>query len=489
MINTQRKNIEHHIGQLGAVLSICFVLMALGLGYWCIIRASALAVRDDNPRQIENERRIRRGHILDQLNRPLVLSEPGALGTWNRVYLAPEAAPVVGYYTINHGAGGIESTYDVPLRGERPLNPVEQFENRLLHRYSTGVSVTLTIDRDVQQAASQALVGRSGAVVVLNAQNGDILALVSRPTFDPNTLEEDWPQLQFDPSKPLLNRAAQGLYPPGAIFETVVLAAAFDKGLATPTTAYTDELGVVITVDPPISCPGDLPQTHFTLSEAYAWPCSVLFARLGLELGGEQLADYATRLGIGKPISLPVQVSTGQLLERGMWSDLLAARTAMGQGEVLVTPLEMALVTAIIANDGVRPTPRLVLAVGEEAMPPAIEPRPVLSAEVAQHIQRIMRQAFQVNHAQVISDTAAIEELLPNIAGQAGSAESGRAGAPPHAWFIGFISPAGFTLPGGLMPAEQPRYAIAVIVEYGGDGWQVAMPVAAQILAHINANR
>jgi peptidoglycan glycosyltransferase len=287
--------IERQIRQLGIVLSICFLLTAAGLGYWSLIRAPELVGRAYNPRWIEAERRVRRGDILDRAGRPLVRSEPGPLGTWQRVYLVPEAAPVVGYYAINHGTGGIEHAYDAQIRGARTLSPIDRLRADLLHLHPAGITVTLTIDVDVQQAASRALGEQMGAVVVLDVQDGDILAMVSNPTFDPNSLEVDWPLLNRSRDKPMLNRATQGLYPPGLVFETITLAATIAEGVAQPTTAFTDELGVLLSVEPPISCPSSPPRKQFTLAEAYLWPCNVLFARLGLELGGAPGSGQAAR--------------------------------------------------------------------------------------------------------------------------------------------------------------------------------------------------
>lgn len=456
-MSARRGGIEQQIEALGRALATCFLLMALGLGYWGIVRAPALAARDDNPRRIEAERRIRRGDIYDREGRLLVRSEQEAGGAWNRVYLVPAAAPVVGFASINYGTTGIEGAYDLELRGERSRTPTEQIFDRLLHVYSSGVPMRLTLDLEAQQAAYEALGERTGAVVLLDVRSGELLAMVSKPTFDPNSLEEDWPDLQFDPDKPMLNRPAQGLYPPGVVFETVTLAAILEEGLAGPTTVFTDNLGVILELEPPVSCPADPPQGAFTLSDAYTWPCSVLFARLGLVLGGEQLADYATRLGVGRPLDLPLDLATGQVLERGVWTPLLAARTAMGQGEVLVTPLEMALVTAAIANDGVQPVPRLVLDVGPTPVP-AVQGRQVLSAETARQIKAIMARA------------AADALVVDDIAGRAAATESGLPGAPLHSWFIGFT------------PVESPRYAIVVLVEYGNGGWDVAAPIALQVL-------
>jgi len=454
---------ERQIAHLGLVFALLALAAALGLGYWAVIRAPALVARVDNPRRIEVERRVRRGDILDRQGRPLARSDPTAPGanrmgqTWERTYPVPEAAPVVGYYSINLGTGGIEDAYDAPIRGaydapmggaggDGPAMALQRLVDDLLHRHRAGVTVTLTLDLDLQRAAGEALGDRAGAVVLLDARGGDVLAMVSEPTYDPNTLEADWPDLVRAPNTPMLNRAAQGLYPPGLVFQTITLAAAIEEGLAEPSTVFTDP-----------------PAERYTLAEAYTWPCCVEYARLGLKMGGERLADYATRLGVGHPLDLPIELATGQLLERGVWSDLLAGRTAMGRGEVLVTPLEMALATATIANDGLRPVPRLVLAVGGVALPPAGEPQRALSERTARLVRDVLAEAYPIGRRGTALP-------LADVAGWAGPADSGRPGAPPHAWFIGYA------------PASEPRYVVTVIVEYGQDGWQAAAPVGVQVL-------
>ena len=149
---------EHRIAQLGLVFVIGILAAALALGYWGVARAPALIARDDNPRRIERERRVRRGDIYDRHGRPLVRSEPGPSGTWERVYLAPEAAPVVGYYSINLGTGGVEGAYDAEIRGgpkvEWPGTSLERMRNDLLHRHPAGVPVTLTLNSNLQRTAS-----------------------------------------------------------------------------------------------------------------------------------------------------------------------------------------------------------------------------------------------------------------------------------------------------------------------------------------------
>jgi peptidoglycan glycosyltransferase len=457
---------ERQITSLGVAFAVCMVVAAGMLGYWGLIRGPELSAREDNPRWIERERRIRRGSILDRYGRPLAQSEPGPIRTWERVYPAPEAAPVVGYASIHLGTGGIEDAYNVELRGELPGDEpdtlVQRIQAELVPRAREGVSVTLTLDRDLQAAASEALDGQAGAVVLLDVHGGDVLAMVSQPSYDPSQIEEQWSSLAYGPDKPMLNRAAQGLYPPGAIFQTVTLAAALQQDMAQPDTAYTDETGIVLTVDPPLSCPGEPPAVSFTLSEAYRWPCSVLFARLGLEMGSVRLADAARQLGIGQSDHLPIEVATGERLQSGLWDASVTGRTAMGRGDLLVTPLDMALVMATIANGGQRPAPRLVVSVGQEPGPdPAFHS--ALNPTSARRVGQVLVDAYQEG----VAGTG-----LPRtgVAGTAREVDPRVLSAPDHAWFVGYA------------PADAPQFAVAVIVEHGEDGWDVAAPIGVHIL-------
>jgi len=457
---------ERQITTLGLAFAFCMLLAAGMLGYWGLVRGPELTAREDNPRWIERERRIRRGDILDRYGQPLVRSEAGPIRTWERVYLVPEAAPVVGYASIHLGTGGIENAYNDELRGDDPDGVPTTLRERLLAdlmpRARAGISLTLTLDQDLQRAASRALEGQVGAAVLLDVRDGDVLAMASQPSYDPNQIEEQWPSLAYSPDKPMLNRAAQGLYPPGQVFQTVTLAAALDQGLAQPDTVYTDETGIVLTVDPPISCPSDPPALSFTLSEAYRWPCSVLFARLGLKIGSVHLADMARQLGIGQSGGLPIEVSTGELLQGGLWNEQVTGQTAMGRGDFLVTPLDMALVFATLANGGQRPTPRLVLAVGDT---PAAGPEQhaALNPSAAAAVGQVLAEAYQAGAA---------GSGLPQtgIAGTARSTDPGLPGAPHHAWFVGYA------------PVEAPRYAVAVLVEHAEDGWGIAAPIGVQLL-------
>jgi hypothetical protein len=190
-------------------------------GYWGAVSAQGLVARDDNPRRVEAELAIARGPILDRKGAVLARSDVRSIDNnvprYGRVYPAIEAAPAIGYYSQRYGTGGIENVADAALRGQR-----SSFD-ALLHRLQVGAAITTTIDLDLQQRlssalhASDALTSVKGAAVALNWRTGEVLALTSAPSFDPNTLDADWEGLRTDPDAPLVNRATQGLYQPGEL--------------------------------------------------------------------------------------------------------------------------------------------------------------------------------------------------------------------------------------------------------------------------------
>src|SRR5512141_1947746 len=200
-----------------------FGILSLALGFWSIA-SPGLIERTDNPRLIFDEQKIQRGAILDRYDRIMAETIPLS-GTLIRHYTDRSSAPVVGYYSINFGRSEIEEALEETLRG--PYG----FLDRLLHRDRIGHSVRLTIDASIQrQLANQ--FDQPGGAIVLSIPDGAIIATASYPSFDPNTLDENWKALASDPASPLLNRATQGLFQPGAIFETPLLADAIENGRA-----------------------------------------------------------------------------------------------------------------------------------------------------------------------------------------------------------------------------------------------------------------
>jgi peptidoglycan glycosyltransferase len=249
----------------------------------------------------------------------------GPTGLVTRTYLLPAAAPVIGYASLRYGTGGLEAAFDDLLRGEVGRSSWEAAWADLLHRPPQGGVVRLTLDADLQVQAMQVLAGQRGAVVLLDAETGDVLAMASSPTFDPARLEADWDLLRANAAAPLLNRATQGLYQPGAALETVVLAEALSQGtlsLSDPLSAVTTTLrvdGVALTCLGQVSDGGDW-------ASAYRAACPGPFAALGAQMGEEALRSAVVRWGLTSAPSLEIPTEAGEWASRG------AALEAVGAG-------------------------------------------------------------------------------------------------------------------------------------------------------------
>jgi hypothetical protein len=303
-----------NIQRLAQAILLGFALVGGGLLYWQVARAPELVARDDNPRLVQAELRVRRGRLLDRYGEVLAHSDPlpgpaGAPEVLQRRYQYPQASHVVGYYSLRYGTGGAEAVFDKDLRGQ--LSPLD----RLLHRPQIGRDATLSIDLAAQRAADEMLGERAGAVVVLDAVSGEVLALVSHPTYDPNRLDEEWDALAADPDAPLLNRATQGVYPLGDLARLVGLTGLLSSGITTPHDPHTAPLDDMLA---PLSESGYL----------------------------------ATARQLGFDAAPPFDLPTGP----GLLPDFEDKGTPR---DLAVTPLHMARLAAAISHDGLMPIPTL----------------------------------------------------------------------------------------------------------------------------------
>jgi cell division protein FtsW (lipid II flippase)/cell division protein FtsI/penicillin-binding protein 2 len=462
------------VTRLACVLGLGLALVAAVCGYWSVARAEWLAVREDNPRRVEYEQRIVRGQILDRTGVILADVEAASSGIVTRTYPVTAAVPVVGYASLRYGTSGIEAAFDEHLRGEESRSEWEAVVANLLHRPPQGQDVQLTLDADLQQLAQQNLAGKTGAAILLDAQTGEILALASAPAFDPARLDEEWDQLREDPAAPLINRATQGLYQPGAVLQTIVVAEALAKDLTGdlehPAPNATRSLAVN---GVRLSC-STVPAEPYTLASAYAAACPAPIAALGEQLGADGLAEAVERwmLTTSPPLEIPTEATDwdGESL-----STTTALRMeAIGQGKLTVSPLQMALVAGTLANEGTMPAPRLVLRVQDaegrwQEYSSTSEPQSLLSPSDARELlaawQRYENDPSTVSEGASASPEAA---LRTSIAAHWGVAVAGK--GAPHAWFIGVTPMAGDT-----------RYAVAVLIEHAADA-ETAITIGAMLL-------
>jgi penicillin-binding protein A len=399
----------------------------------------------------------------------------------------PDATYLAGYYNpVRYGTSNLESAYNDELSGRNDADPAKQLEWSLLHQPAQGNDLLLTLNASLQQQATNLLGGRNGSIVLLDAKTGAVLAMVSNPHLDPAGLADApgndpatyWDTLRNDPASPFVLRPTQGLYTPGSIFKTITAAAAIDTGKARPDTKYEDRGFYNIEgfqLQEQNIPKGREAQQSWTLAEGYQWSLNVVFAQVGAQtLGGPTLADYAKRFGFGEQIPFDLGTNASRISDSPnfLQSGPAVAQTAFGQGQLLATPLQMALVAACMANDGKEMTPYLVSAVRRPDGTIASQHTPTvwkepIRAETAVQMRAIMENSVANGYA----NTAAIPGVVTG--GKTGTAEVPN--GQPHAWYIGYA------------PGKNTSYAIAVLVENGGEGSTVAAPMAKQMLQAVLA--
>jgi cell division protein FtsW (lipid II flippase)/cell division protein FtsI/penicillin-binding protein 2 len=432
--------------RLGLGLMVAFAMLAVISGYWALVRQDALRTRDDNPRLVEAEQRAQRGPILDRHDGFLARSQADESGIQQRAYFTP-TIPAVGYYSLIHGVGGIEASSDLLLRGLEGQTEGDLFLDELLHRQPSGRGIGLTIDAGLQQdiaamfgetgggAGPTAGAALKGAVVVVDVDSGEILALTSQPVFDANKLDADWEQLESDPDAPLLNRATQGLYQPGGVLQPVVLAAALEADAATLEATASDAALPVAIDGWSLGC-ARVPQGE-TLADAIAAACPAPLADMGESLGAQALETAFRRWGLDAPAPLEIPTAAGEV---AVSNPRLAA---VGQEVLTVTPLQMAMVAAVIGNEG--------------AIPPAHMVRKTEDADGVWHLANPEGQEAQIIEPDMAQRLHSVFSVSADgqVLGHSSLAVAG-ADRPAHAWFL------------GLAPAQAPRYAVVVMLEHGG---------------------
>jgi penicillin-binding protein A len=391
-------------------------------------------------------------------------------------------APIVGYYTLNQGNAGIESALNSVLTGQANSQAFEQFVALVTGTTPEGASVALTIDPALQQVAWDALGDQRGAVVALDPATGRILAMVSKPSFDPNPLAshqgsvvlDAYNVLNEDPANPLANRAIAGdQYFPGSVFKILMMASALDSGRYSADSEFPNpaELALPLSTDTIKNSGGRLcgGEETVTLEEAFRLSCNIPYAELGLELGENAIGSLADAFGFGATLEIPLRV-TPSTFPRGMDQAQLML-SSFGQYDVRVTPLQVAMMSAAIANNGDLMRPNLVDSIIApnlrvlQAFEPAIYSSPV-SPSTARELTRMMVG----NVSQGVASNAAIVGI--DVAGKTGTAETGLDTGRSF-WFTGFA------------PADAPQVVVAVVVEGDrseGSGNSVAAPIARKVM-------
>lgn len=419
-----------------------------------------------------------------------------------------EGDPLLELPGFRIGKSGVEKVYDLALRGASGSSQVEvNAYGRVIRELERsegqpGARLQLTIDSGLQRMASKSLGEESGSVVVMDVHSGDILAMVSTPAFDPNAFnkglsKEEWNALITNDKSPLINKSIGGHYAPGSTFKMAVALAALEKG--------------VITADSEVFCNGEVELGNATfhcwkkgghgvvnLKSGIAQSCDVYFYEIAKRTGIERIADMARRLGMGNRLGLDLPGEKAGLVPSNEWKKAVIGApwqqgetllAGIGQGYVLTTPLQLAVMTARLVNGGVAVTPQLTReTVENDTLVPRENKNPENIGIVPGHLS-LVRNAMDtvVNQPGGTAFRSRIKEPEFRMGGKTGTAQVRRISKQErenrvlkneelpwkerdHALFVGYA------------PIDAPRYAIAVIVEHGGGGSKVAAPIARDVL-------
>lgn len=448
------------------ILTSCLFLSIIGyLTYFQVFQAAGVVENPYNKRQWAREDNTIRGTIYDRGNMVLAVTEVVENKPLRRYPHNSLYSHILGYSYKQYGRSGIEAYYNQQLMALNPESPVSIIKEQFSSEMIRGNDLLLTLDHNVQKTAEELLRGRTGSAVAINPTTGEILAIVSKPDFNPNTLVEDWEGLVNNEGSPLLNRSTSGLYTPGSIYKVIIASAVLEN---------------IYSINPNYNCTGSITIDGYTLTDYSKKPhgdldlmesivvsCNTNFARMSVDLGGEKVKDISKRFFMDRSINsdIPIQHSRFPYGDNIGKTDIAAI--GIGQGKLLVTPLHMALVAGTFANNGIMMEPYIVSTVqtptGKVLERSKTNENTIVSHEIADEVKNMMIAAVKRGTGK----SAAIQGTT--VGGKTGTAEN--ATGKSHAWFIGFAE------------RGDNKVAVAVILESSGEtGGAAAAPIARGIM-------
>lgn len=434
------------------------------LVYFNVVKSEDFINSPYNTRQDTFSDRVVRGQIMSSDGEILAKTDVYEDGTEERIYpYANVFAHVIGY--DSNGKSGLESEANFQLLTSHEFF-LNQMKNEFLGRKNMGDTVISTLNANLQTTAYNALGDRRGAVIAIEPDTGKILAMVSKPDFDPNSIADNWDYLVNDETNSsLLNRATQGQYPPGSTFKVVTALDYFRRHGSFNNYSYLCQ-GSITKEGHTIQCYNGTVHGQEDFYSAFAHSCNCAFAEMGTELGGASLLETSEDLLFNKKLPLAsYKKSTFSL--NGKSGIPLTMQTSIGQGNTLVSPAHMAMITCTIANNGVLMKPYLIDQVvnntGEhvDTTQPEAYKR-LMTKNEATMLGELMKDVVEYGTASALSGQGY------TVAGKTGSAEYDEQGSS-HSWFIGYSN------------VDDPDLVVAVIVEGGGTGSEAAVPIASQL--------
>ena len=450
-----------------------------------VVAADSLAQDPRNVRSVYDSYKTQRGAILVD-GEPIAISEKSDdRFHYLRNYKSEMYSAVTGFFSFYQGATGLESKMNSYLTGKNSTQFFEQVNALLSGNPVTGASIELTIDPVVQKAAWDAMGNLKGAVVAIDPKTGNILAMVSKPGFDANQLAvhdgtvsgTNYANLLADKNSPLVNKAISGsLYAPGSVFKILVASAAIESGKYTPESTLPNPVkfklpgtNTYVQNSGEGKCGG---KATVSIADALRFSCNVPFAQLGIALGQDAIRAQAEKFGFGDAIEIPLR-STASVYPKNM-DDAQVGLSSFGQFDDRVTPLQIAMISAAIANNGTLMKPNLIENVVSANLSSLYAPTPqVYGTPVSSTTANLVRDMMIDAVARGVSSNAKIDGV--SVAGKTGTAQNAK-GEPYTLWFTGFA------------PADNPRVAIAVVIEDGGGigqagrGNTLAAPIAKKVM-------
>ena len=442
-----------------------FVGLIVYLSYFEIFQASRIVTNGYNKRQWLNEEYVLRGTIADRNGKTLVTSEKIEDKQVRQYKYGRLYSHIIGYSSKEYGKAGLEASHNSQLLNISDNNPLLEIRDRITGPREKGNNLRLTIIHELQTYAEQQLRGKKGAVVLMDPKSGEVFAMVSKPDFNPAKLGEEWEEIVEDKDSPLLNRAAMGLYTPGSVFKVITATAALQQPDLPKTyqcTGSTNIEGYVLRESQ------ETVHGEVDLEQALIDSCNVGFSQMGIQIGEAALRDEAERYMFNRVIPFPLVTKSSQFPSKGLMNNPELGATAIGQGKILTTPLNMALVASAIANEGKMVKPVLV----KEVISPEGRTIKVASTEILSRVcTPMMAEQLTSMMIQAVEKGTGKNARIRNVkvAGKTGTAENETGKA--HAWFIGFA------------PADNPKVAVAVVLENAGTtGGKSAAPIARELM-------
>ena len=470
---------NRQIRAVSLLAGLMFLALMVNLTGSAMFRQASLNNDPHNVRVRDAEFSQNRGNILVGSRPIATTTSSNGKFAYQRVYPSgPKYAPITGYYSYYYGRSMLEQTQNAQLTGTSDAQWLSRITGTLSGHKPEGGSITTTINAKAQDAAWDGLRGKKGAVVALDYTTGAVLAMASSPSYDPNELASHhlndttraWKNLVADPSSPLTNRATREIYPPGSTFKLVTAAAALQNGYHPNSMVDSPENWILPGTRTPLTNETNCGGSRITLAHALDISCNTAFGKVGVSLGQDKIRDQAERFGFGKVVNSDVSSVASRFPQN--LTDAQLAQSSIGQFDVAASPLQMAMVTAGIANGGKLMTPYLTAQVRASNLQVVSEHHP---KQMSQPMTKESAEQLKAMMVSVVNNGTGKRARIngTTVGGKTGTAQTVK-GKAPYAWFVGW--------------SDNPHVAVAVFIQSSDtainevSGGRLAAPIARDVI-------